>query len=330
MVDGASVEVASRRGRAVLPVTVTDRVLPGGCSPPSTGTTCSVSTWPSTPSRTTRSTRSPSSPSSRCALWRSRPSPRRSNPSCPTSGRSIASARRPLAGCARAAPWVRRSGSTRTAASPRRPRTSLPRRVPRGARGGGEPGTPVLPPTAPLDADDALWVDGLLAGLFSRPRRPTSRGVRCRRAATAPRQVVVLWASQTGKAEDLAVAAAQRLVGAGLAPRTVAMDDCHPADLPTGADLVVVTSTFCDGDAPDNGTAFWESVAAVDAPRARRVAVRGARAGRLELRRFCGHGRRLDAPSRGARGGAAGGARRLRARGRPAGARLDRRGRCRP
>ena len=40
--------------------------------------------------------------------------------------------------------------------------------------GGGEPGTPVLPPNAPLDADDALWVDGLLAGLFSRTpeRRP--------------------------------------------------------------------------------------------------------------------------------------------------------------
>ncbi len=42
--EGDSVEVASRRGRAVLPAVVTDRVRPGAVSLRSTGTTSSAST----------------------------------------------------------------------------------------------------------------------------------------------------------------------------------------------------------------------------------------------------------------------------------------------
>lgn len=64
---GDRVEVASRRGRAVLPAVPTDRVQPGHCFAPSTGTTRSASTWRSTPSPTTPSTRCPNNRSTRSA-----------------------------------------------------------------------------------------------------------------------------------------------------------------------------------------------------------------------------------------------------------------------
>ena len=60
---GDVVEVASRRGRAVLPAVVSDRVQPGNCSRRSTGTTSRRVPQRQRGDRTTPSTRSRSSPS---------------------------------------------------------------------------------------------------------------------------------------------------------------------------------------------------------------------------------------------------------------------------
>lgn len=146
----------------------------------------------------------------------------------------------------------------------------------------GRPGVPVLPASAPVGARARLWVDGLLAGRYSRLDAPVDE------PQNGP---LVLWASQTGNAEEFAGRLGGRLAGA----RLRAMDDVDLADLTDAGEIVIVTSTFGDGGPPDNGADFWERLESPQAPSLDGVRYSVLGIGDRSYDNFCGHAKSLDA-----------------------------------
>ncbi len=154
--------------------------------------------------------------------------------------------------------------------------------------------TPVLPESAPFSLDQRMWLNGFLAGLANGLVPASSANV----APALP--VLVLYASQSGTAEGLAHALSDKLKAAAFANgspaevRVACMNTFRDIAWASEKTILMLTSTWGDGDMPDNGVAFWDWLKGADAPAMAHVSYAVFALGDKTYTRFCQGGKNLD------------------------------------
>jgi sulfite reductase (NADPH) flavoprotein alpha-component len=152
---------------------------------------------------------------------------------------------------------------------------------------------PTIPENAPFDAMQRMWLNGFLAGLFS----SEAEGAVAPAVATTPSQgpLLFLYGSQTGTAEGLARGFAKEAKKRGFETRVLGMEGHSTIDLTKERRVVIVTSTYGDGEMPDNAQLFWDYLENGSAPRLENLEYSVLALGDRSYVQFCQAGKAFDA-----------------------------------
>jgi sulfite reductase (NADPH) flavoprotein alpha-component len=159
---------------------------------------------------------------------------------------------------------------------------------------------PFIPESAPFTAEQRAWLNGFFAGVFSRGPAAGISNLRSQisdsgSSAAALQPLTILWGSQTGSSEGLAKRAAKEAGKRGFAATILDMGAVDLARLGTEKNVLVITSTYGDGEPPDNAKALHAALRADTAPSLAGMRFSVCAMGDSNYTKFCQAGKDFDA-----------------------------------
>ncbi len=165
---------------------------------------------------------------------------------------------------------------------------------------------PVVPSTAPLapeqvaslnslikglQADQLLWIEGFISGLRAGSGAPTPAAA----ATVATPELTVLYGTESGNSEALADLTTKAAKASGFKAKAVNMADIKVAKLKDMENLLVIVSTWGEGDPPETATDFYEDFMGDKAPKLPNTRFSVLGLGDTSYEDFCKMGKDFDA-----------------------------------
>ncbi len=168
------------------------------------------------------------------------------------------------------------------------------------------PRQPIIPATAPLDptqaealerilpglrADQLLWLEGFISGLRAGKGGESATAAT---AAIAQPELTVLYGTESGNSESLADQTAKIAKDYGFKPRSVNMADLKIGQLRDVENLLVIVSTWGEGDPPETAADFYTALMGEKAPRLEKTRFSVLGLGDTSYEHFCKMGKDFD------------------------------------
>jgi len=160
-----------------------------------------------------------------------------------------------------------------------------------------------LPSTAPFAPDQVQWLNGFLPNLqpdqltwmegFIGGLRASKGGVATTPAVTP--ELTVLFGSESGNSEGLADQTVKTAAKSGFKAKAVSMGDINPAKLKGIENLLVIVSTWGEGDPPENSVDFVSTLMSDKAPQLTGTRFSVLSLGDTSYEHFCKTGIDVDA-----------------------------------